>query len=57
MIVVEEKLGKNHERYVEKNEKTVAKHLEFRQKNSLKKINIRASKNMQTLKKKICNIE
>ncbi|WP_269432371.1 hypothetical protein [Methanobrevibacter arboriphilus] len=32
MIVVEEKLGKNHERYVEKNEKTVAKHLEFRQK-------------------------
>ncbi|MEA4957445.1 hypothetical protein SDC9_08555 [bioreactor metagenome] len=51
MIEVEEKLGKNHARYVERNEKTVAKHLEFRQKNSLKKINVKASKNMQALKR------
>ncbi|KZX11253.1 hypothetical protein [Methanobrevibacter filiformis] len=51
MVEIEERIGKNHIRYAERNEKTVAKFLEFRKNNALKKINVKASKNMQALKK------
>ncbi|MDR0911770.1 MAG: hypothetical protein LBM96_04105 [Methanobrevibacter sp.] len=51
MVEIEERLGKNHMRYVLKNEKTVAKHLNFRKNNSLKRINVKACKDMQALKK------
>ncbi|KZX12888.1 hypothetical protein [Methanobrevibacter curvatus] len=51
MVEIEEKLMNNHQRYVECNEKTVAGHLTFRKANSVCKINVKASKSMQALKK------